>query len=87
MNDRAAAWRVQADAAARGDLLIWTICENPSDYPGQFTARPHSGRKNVPLDFVLTAPTLDAIRELLPPGLTSLPLDPNDDPVIVETWI
>lgn len=21
-------------------LLVWTICENPSDYPDKFTARP-----------------------------------------------
>jgi hypothetical protein len=84
-DDGATEW--QADAISADDLLIWTVCENPKDYPGMFTARPHSTRANAPCDFLLTAPSIEAIRELLPPGLTRLPLSPDDDPVIVETWL
>jgi hypothetical protein len=81
------AWRVQSAAIESGDLLVWTVCENPSDHPGKFTARPHSGRNNRPLDFVLVSDTLEGVLDLLPPGLTRLPRDASDDAVIVETWI
>lgn len=81
------ALRLQMYAQAAGDLLVWTIYEKPSDHPAFFVARPHSSRRGAPVAFVLLAPTLDGVRELLPPGLTRLPRDPTDDPVIVESWI
>jgi hypothetical protein len=86
-DDRVTAWRWQSAAIEAADLLVWTVCENPSDNPGKFTARPHSTRANAPCDFVLVSDTLDAVRGLLPPGLVRLPRDTSDDPVIVETWI
>jgi hypothetical protein len=78
---------IQRGSHEIGDLLVWTICESPKDYPGRFTARPHSARSSKPLAFVLVADSLDAIRALLPPGLACLMRNPNDDPVIVETWL
>lgn len=78
---------LQSEAHAVGDLLVWTICEHPSDFPGLFTARPHSVRANAPYDFVMTHATLDGIRDMLPPGLTRLRRDISDDPVILECWI
>jgi hypothetical protein len=77
---------LQREAMEAGDLLIWTICENPSDFPGLFTCRPHSSRRNQPLQLVLLAKTLEGVRELMPPGLTYLNVSPEDDPVILETW-
>jgi len=35
----------------------------------------------------VTASTLEELREKLPFGLHRLPRNPNDDPVIVETWV
>lgn len=87
MMTRAAAEHVQAAALAAGDLLIWTICRNPKDYPDQFSARPHSTRAGAPIDFVLAAPTLDGVRDLLPDGLTWMGRVADDDPVIVESWV
>lgn len=84
---REAACRWQSNALKAGDLLVWTICKHPKDMPDMFTARPHSTRARAPCDFVLRHPTLDGVRELLPPGLTYMKRDPSDDPVIVETWI
>lgn len=84
---QAEAWRLQAAAIKAGDLLVWTICENPSDHPTKFTARPHSSRNGAALQFVMVADSLPDIRLMLPPGLHRLARDPSDDPVIVETWI
>jgi hypothetical protein len=84
-DDGATEW--QAAAIAAGDLLIWTVCKSPSDYPGLFTARPHSTRANAPCDFVLTAESLQEIRDMLPPGVAPLLQWVGDDPVILETWV
>jgi hypothetical protein len=72
------------------DLLMWVIYKKPKDHPKDFVARRWAIRRGlhepVPLEDVLTAPTLAAIRERLPPGLYRMPASPIDDPVIVETW-
>jgi len=34
-----------------------------------------------------TADSLEEIRKFVPPGLTNLHRQPNDDPVIVEVWV
>lgn len=81
------AWRFQRKAHVAGDLLVWTIYEKPKDFPGVFVARPYSSRAGAPCDFVMVAATLEAVRDLLPPGLCRMPRQPGDDPVIVETWI
>lgn len=68
---------------------MWTVCTGTTDYGDKYTARPHTvtddghfvGKE------VLVADTLDEIRELLPPGLTMLPRQDADDPVIVECWL
>lgn len=81
------ACRWQSEAIEAGDILIWTVCMHPSDAPEMFTARPHSIKANAPCEFVLHHLTLGGVRQLLPPGLTYLPRDPDDDPVIVECWM
>lgn len=77
----------------RNALVIWTITNNPSDYPGYYVARPHvvgqGGKTFVGLD-VITALSLDALRDHLQtmnPTLIRFPRDVSDDPVIVETWM
>lgn len=78
---------VQATLCASGDLLIWTITANTTDYPHQVAARPHSTKLRAPFRAVLLADTLQDLRERLPSGLTCLPRSASDDPVIVETWL
>ena len=36
---------------------------------------------------VTAQPSLDALREMLPPGLHRLPREPGDEEAIVETWL
>ena len=72
----------------RGRLPMWVVYDHPADYPDCFVARlwvslhePEATRH------AITAPTLDALRALLPEGLTRLGRAFGDDPVIVETWL
>lgn len=70
-------------------LPIWTIYDNPSDYPGKYVLR----RSVAARGFVITDPvcyvsdTLDAARKMLPPGLFRLDRQPGDEVQIVETWL
>jgi hypothetical protein len=72
-------------------LPIWTVYDHPRDYPHCYVARKFlvgGLADELPTDEVITAPTLDEIRELMERrGLTCLRRAPEDDPVIVETWI
>ena len=70
-------------------LLLYTIYEHPTDYPDGYVVRRwlvEAGAPPTPLG-AHRAPTLDAVRALLPPGLARLPRELEDDPVIVETWL
>lgn len=71
-------------------LSMWTVYREPRDMPGvAFAARRFevsAGAAVATNDFV-TGDTLEGIRRALPRGLTLLSRHPNDDPVIVETWI
>ena len=78
--------RLQAAARDDGDLLVWTIYEHPGDYPKLYVARPFSSRRGAPFAQCMTALTLDAIRAMLPVGLTPMARAESDDPVIVESW-
>ncbi|CAM8631602.1 hypothetical protein [Sphingobium cupriresistens] len=71
------------------ELSMWVITENPTDFPGQFVAREWllGNGVHAVTDNHHVAPTLDDVRDLLPPFLHRLARDPNDDPVIVESWI
>jgi hypothetical protein len=80
---------LQRQANEQDRLTIWTVTWNSRDYPNQATARPHlvgPGSHNV-VTAVLLAESLDAVRELLPVGLTRMERMPEDDPVIVEVWL
>jgi hypothetical protein len=69
----------------QGNLCIWTIYAHPSDYPADFVARLFTQHGRT--DMILTADSLGGLRGQLPPGLTCLMREPNDDPVIVESWV
>ena len=69
-------------------LSVWTVYDNPLDFPGLFVARKSVTHKGAVLHTheVLTASTLQELRELIPPGLFCMPRDPSDEPQIVECW-
>ena len=61
------------------------IYNNPKDYPGKYVARLWDVDK--PTNMVAIAESLEEIREAKPPEMIIMERQPNDDPVIVETWI
>lgn len=72
-------------------LPMWVVTKKPSDLP-QYK---YVARKNligvgviIKTDKYLTGDSLEAVRQLMRnKGLTVLPRDEHDDPVIVETWV
>jgi hypothetical protein len=74
-------------------LSVWVVCKHPSDYPDKYTAREHLVIADAAVDLkakneVLVAARLQPLRLLLAQkGLTRMPPDPNDDPVILEVWL
>ena len=75
----------------RDHLNIYTVFENPTDYPGQFVIRRFESRGNppsvTPCEVVATGKTIEEVRDQLPQDLTRLDRHPQDDPKIVETWL
>jgi hypothetical protein len=70
-------------------LALWTVYDHPSDFPDRFIARLWlvSRTGTVMTEETVSAATLEELRDRLPPGLYRLDRDPNDDPVVVETWL
>lgn len=71
-------------------LSIWTVCKNPSDYPGLFTARRGEITPEGPVatQDLIVSKDLYKIRGMLDlMGLTRLERVAGDDPVILETWL
>lgn len=72
-------------------LAIWTVYDNPTDYPGKFVARRFdvdaSGPR--PSASVIVAPDLEALRNILAfeLHLTCLTRNEQDEPQIVECWL
>jgi hypothetical protein len=71
-------------------LTLWVIYEKPRDFPDAWVVRPqtvHRGGAIVPSPTAVLCPSLEVARQYVPPGKVCLARDPNDDPVIVESWI
>lgn len=69
---------------------VWVIYSRPKDMPdAAFVLRRQMAieDKVMPSPEFETADSIEAIRALVPPGKVLLPRHPDDDPVIVETWI
>lgn len=66
-------------------LPLICIYNSPSDYPGKYVARLWDVDK--PTNMVAIAESLEEIRGAKPPEMMIMGRMPNDDPVIVETWI
>lgn len=72
-------------------LAMYTIYQNPSDYPGRFVVRRcHVGAGGIVFDPqpLAVVDSLEAARETLDRSvLVLLPRHPGDEPQIVETWV
>lgn len=71
-------------------LELWTIYENPADYPGRFVVRRWVVRPDgrcVPDQSCTDHDSIDAAREKVPSGLHCLGKLPDDDRAIAETWV
>lgn len=71
-------------------LRMWVVTREPADLPGvRFAARlwEIGPKLSEPTAILLTAPSLDIIRECLPPDLYCLDRAAEDDPAIVEVWL
>jgi hypothetical protein len=70
---------------------MWTVYDNPTDYPGKFVARRFdvdaSGAK--PSASIIIMDDLTKLRDMLAfeMHLTPLARNEGDDPKIVETWL
>ena len=61
------------------------IYNNPKDYPGKYVARLWD--TNIPTHTIAIADNLEEIRETKPAEMVIMGRQPQDDPIIVETWI
>lgn len=72
-------------------LEMWAVYNSPRDYPGQFVARMFVAVTGDPEPHATTrfvvAPTLEAVRSMLPWGLVCLARSEGDEAPIVETWL
>ncbi len=71
-------------------LIMWTIYKHPRDFPHLYVARPWDGRNGMPakdLNIILS-PSLKPLQNvMMDKCLNKIPRDPNDSPVVVESWI
>lgn len=72
-------------------LAYWVVYDHPSDFPNCFVARKfltlYSGELPAPTNETLSADTLADLRAKLPAGLIPIERAPDDDPVVLETWL
>ncbi len=73
---------------------MWTIYRNPSDYPGQYVVREwavnEQGQRMASSSPLSIHERLEIVRLAIQyhaPGAVCLARQPEDDPVILETWI
>ena len=71
-------------------LHMFTIYENPRDYPGRFVVRESVVNADSSIvvsdNPVAIVHSLEDARAAVPPGLVMLTCSPEDDPVVVEVW-
>jgi hypothetical protein len=71
-------------------IKIYTIYKNPSDYPDKHVVRLWEVSKEGVLPHtnpIIVCDTLEQARLAIPKGLVSTGRKPDDDPVIVESYI
>lgn len=67
---------------------VWVIYDHPSDHPDHFVVRRQfAGKGEIVIDQrCWLCNTLAEARQVIPPGLVQFARNPEDDPVIVESW-
>jgi hypothetical protein len=74
-----------------GTLSMWTVYYRPRDNPDKWVARRFEigggWPDPLPTNDMFVADTLEELRALLPPGLTCIPRNPGDHPVVIESWL
>lgn len=80
---------LQRRLVADQQCVMWCVYDKPKDYPGFYVARPHIASRAGAhaIGFAISAVQLDDVRAAIPQGLTRIGRAPEDDPVIIETWI
>ena len=79
----------KAMSTQHSELSMWVIYEKPRDYPQSFVVR----RWRVVAERVIATQefsvhdTLEQAREGVPVWCARIDRDPEDDPVIVESWL
>lgn len=75
-------------------LEMWTVYDHPADHPNEFVARmwivPAAGHNHEPVATgqTMSSSDLEWIRKFMRHrGLACIARSPDDDPVIVETWL
>lgn len=70
-------------------VSMWIVYDHPSDCPEYFVARrwESSAEGSVGTPDTVMSRDLERLRDALPPGLTRLERDIEDDPVILEVWL
>jgi hypothetical protein len=86
-----AVMKTRKPTAPPPELSLYVVFCDPSDYPGQYVIRrqvvtPSGAIEHDPQPLCVGR-TLGYVRMFLPPGLTRMNRDPNDEPQIVEVWI
>lgn len=67
---------------------MWTVDRNPPDFPHSYVARKWViGKTPEATCDVVTGETLEEVRAKLPAGLHCLNRCPEDQPLLVETWL
>jgi endonuclease V-like protein UPF0215 family len=69
----------------RTRLPLICVYKSPADYPGKYIARLWD--VDIPTELIAKADTLEEIRKAIPAEMVNLGREPEDDPVIIETWI
>lgn len=84
----AEAQAMQDDAKMRDQWIVWCVTATDLEHPGRLTARAHLADRHggTVLPGALAADMLDALRAMLPAGLTRhdrTSVDPLD---VIELW-
>lgn len=68
-------------------MKLFTLYKNPTDFPNKFVVREFIGDMAIQGDPHFVGDTLDDARASIPKGMVRIPRDPDDDYVIVESYI
>lgn len=71
-------------------LAVWVIYHRPKDFPDGYVLRCQYAMPDGTVkadDMAWQTESLEAARKIVPPGLTMMARNPEDDPHIVETWL